>query len=89
MIQSYHFLFSKMSPYISYILQSSSSALASSDKENSGINPNIWVHPEKCDPVFIEKEPESVCSEVSRGQPRSDKKVSFTAMTTVHDVTRK
>ena len=65
----------------------------SSDKENSGINPNIWIRPEpeECDPVFIEKEPESICSEVSKVsqiQPRSDKKVAFTTMTTVHDVTR-
>ena len=64
----------------------------SSDKENSGINTNIWLRPEEeCDPVFIEKEPESICSEVSRVsqiQPRSDKKVSFTTMTTVHDVPR-
>ena len=63
----------------------------SSDKENSGINTNIWLRPEEeCDPVFIEKEPESVCSEVSRVsqiQPRSDKKVSFT-LTTVHDINR-
>ena len=65
----------------------------SSDKENFG-NPNIWIskEEEECDNVFIEKEPESVCSEVSRVsqiQPRSEKKVSFTPlMTTVHDVTR-
>ena len=64
----------------------------SSDKENSG-NPNIWISKEdECDNVFIEKEPESVCSEVSRVsqiQSRTEKKVSFTPlMTTVHDVTR-
>ena len=66
----------------------------SSDKENTG-NPNIWIRPEEEEwdnNVFIEKEPESVCSEVSRVSqlhPRSEKKVSFTPlMTTVHDVTR-
>ena len=66
----------------------------SSDKENSG-NPNIWIRPEEEEGdnnVFIEKEPESVSSEVSRVSqlhPRSEKKVSFTPMmTTVHDVTR-
>ena len=66
----------------------------SSDKENSG-NPNIWIRSEEEDGdnnVFIEKEPESLCSEVSRVSqlhPRSEKKVSFTPMmTTVHDVTR-